>query len=108
MKLRAPNCAGWDITRCTAWFTSSARRTMTSGWRHGRLRNSNGDFGYGSRARGSSGVYPEIYFQPRSQSHWHSVFLSGAHGGMGGDGSVSADALAFVLAERGTADRRRD
>src|ERR1700683_793201 len=51
----------------------------------------NGNRGYGSRAR-SSGVHSKIYFQPGSQSHWHSVFLSGAHGGVGGDVFVTADA----------------
>jgi hypothetical protein len=38
-KLPAPNCAVWGITRCTAWCTWSARKTLTSGWRHGRRRN---------------------------------------------------------------------
>src|SRR5208282_6452039 len=41
MRSRAPNCAAWDITRCTAWYTSSARRISTSGWQHGRRRNNN-------------------------------------------------------------------
>src|SRR5258707_15769714 len=41
MRLLAPSCAGSVITRCTAWYTSSARRILTSGWRHGRRRNNN-------------------------------------------------------------------
>src|SRR5579871_2437779 len=40
-KSPAPNFAGSDITRCTAWSTSSARQTSTSGWRLGRRRNNN-------------------------------------------------------------------
>src|SRR4030088_319182 len=39
MRLPAPNSAGFGITRCTAWSTSSARRISASGWRHGRRRN---------------------------------------------------------------------
>src|SRR6202051_734968 len=39
MRLPAPNFAGSDTTKCTAWSTSSARRISTSGWRHGRRRN---------------------------------------------------------------------
>src|ERR1035437_3470851 len=38
-KLPAPNFAVLGITRCTASSTSSARRILTSGWRHGRRRN---------------------------------------------------------------------
>ncbi len=38
-KLPAPNSAAWGITKCTAWYTSSARKISTSGWRHGRRRN---------------------------------------------------------------------
>ena len=60
----------------------------------------NGDLGYSSRARGPSGLHSEIYFQPRSQSHWHSVLLSGNHGGICGDVPVAADAHPLVLAER--------
>src|ERR1022692_2882850 len=107
MRSRAPNSAAWATTRCTAWCTSSARRISISGWRHGRRRNSNGDGGYGSFAR-SSGLYPKIYFQPGSQSHWHSVFLPGAHGGVGGDVYVAADAHPFAVAERRSAAGRRD
>src|ERR1700741_4098756 len=40
MRLPAPNSAAWATTRCTAWSTSSARKISTSGWRHGRRRNS--------------------------------------------------------------------
>src|ERR1700691_693284 len=92
MKLPAPNFAAWVITRCTAWYTSSARKISTSGWRHGGRRNNNGDLGNRSRARGPTGLHSQIYFQSRSQSHRDSVFLSGAHGGVGGNVSVAADA----------------
>src|ERR1700677_1357396 len=40
MRSRAPNSAAWAITRCTAWYTWSARKISTNGWRHGRRRNS--------------------------------------------------------------------
>src|SRR5579871_5087837 len=40
MKSPAPSYADWDITKCTGWFTSSARRISINGWPHGRRRNS--------------------------------------------------------------------
>ena len=67
----------------------------------------NGDPGFGSRAR-SSGLHSEIHFQPRSQSHRHSVFLSGAHGGVCRDVAVAADAHSPGLADGGVAAGRRD
>src|SRR5271156_3492985 len=39
MRLPAPNFAVWDITRCTAWCTSSASRISINGLRHERRRN---------------------------------------------------------------------
>src|ERR1700722_15234843 len=107
MKLPAPNSAAWVTTRCTAWYTLSAKKISTSGWPHGRRRNSNGRNGKPARAR-SSGFHSEIYFQPRSQSHRHSVFFSGAHGSVCGDVSVAADAHPLALAERYPPDLRRD
>src|SRR5258706_11120885 len=52
----------------------------------------NGNLGNRSLARGPSGLHSQIYFQPRSQSHWPSVFLPGAHGGVCRDVFVAADA----------------
>ena len=86
--------ADWRIRNCLrrtlrAWALQDARhgpRRQPGGFRQvaggtGGGETINGDRGFGSRAR-SSGFHPKIHFQPRSQSHWHSVFLSGAHGGV--------------------------
>src|ERR1700685_228705 len=97
MKFSAPSCAGWGITRCTGWYTWSARKISISGWPRGRRRNSNGRNGKPARAR-SSGIHPKIYFQSRSQSHWNSIFLSGADGGVGGDVSVATHAHSPAVA----------
>src|SRR5215467_9644334 len=80
---------------------------MTSGWLHGRQRNSNGDPSYGSFAR-SSRVYPEIHFQPGPQGHRNSVLLPGAYSGVHWDAAVSADAVSHDLADCVTSAFRRD
>src|ERR1022692_2331729 len=54
----------------------------------------NGNLGNRSRSCGPSGLHSKIYFQPRSQSHRDSVFLFGAHGGVGGNVSVATDEAA--------------
>src|SRR2546421_6731734 len=97
MKLPVPNFAAWDTTKCMAWCTWSARKILTSGWRLGRQRNSNGDFGYSTFAR-SSGVHPEVHFQPRPQGDWDPVFLPGADGGIRRNVPVTADAHSHDLA----------
>ena len=67
----------------------------------------NGDPCYGSRAR-SSGLHSEIDFQPRPQSHRHSVFLPGAHGRVCRDVSVAVDAHSPGLADGCVAAGGRD
>src|SRR5215472_4234356 len=107
MKSPAPNSAGLVTTRCTAWSTLSARKILTSGWLHGRQRNSNGDRGYGSFAR-SSRVYPEIHFQPRPQGNRTAVLLPGAHSRIHWDAAVCADAFSHDLADCHPTSFRRD
>ena len=52
-------------------------------------------------------LHPQIYFQPRSQSHRHSVLLPGAVLRVCGHGAVAADAHPPGVAERQAAVYRR-
>src|SRR5260370_413751 len=68
----------------------------------------NGNLGNRSRTCGPSGLYSQIYFQPRSQSYWTAVFLPGAYGSVCGDVPVAADAHSPGLAAGEFANRGRN
>src|ERR1700722_1706630 len=70
-------------------------------------KKKHGRYGEPARAR-SSGFHSKIYFQPGSQSHWPSVFFSGAHCGICRNVSVSVDANSPGLAGGGSAVCGRD